>query len=309
MGYTAVIGAVFIDIKGVPFGKYNGRGTNLGKIGFYHGGVSRNIAENLGNIGIGVKFMSMADRTAIGDEVLQRLNGAGVDTSCVARTESGGMGMWLAVLNENGELAGSISQAPDMASLSELFDAAGDEIVKNADSVVLEIDISREISEKVFRTAEKYGKKVYAMVGNMGVILSCPELLCKTDCFICNEIEAGRLFGEDIKSMSPEGVLKAARAGAEKLKIPAVVVTLGENGAVYCDSRTGISGAKAAESAEIVDTTGAGDAFFAAVVGGLMRGLSLPEAVAAGTKLAAMTISSMESSCPKMDGLFKWRAL
>ena len=44
--------------------------------------------------------------------------------------------MWLAVLNENGELAGSISQAPDMASLSELFDAAGDEIVKNADSVV-----------------------------------------------------------------------------------------------------------------------------------------------------------------------------
>ena len=26
MGYTAVIGAVFIDIKGVPFGKYNGQG-------------------------------------------------------------------------------------------------------------------------------------------------------------------------------------------------------------------------------------------------------------------------------------------
>lgn len=304
MDYIAVIGAVFMDIKGVPFGKYDSRGTNLGKIGFHHGGVSRNIAENLGNIGQRVKFMSMADKTPMGDEVLGRLQSAGVDTSCVARTDSGGIGMWLAVLDETGDLAGSISQPPDMTALSVLFDDKGDEIIRNSAGVILEIDISREISEKVFRTAEKYGKKVYAMVGNMGVILSCPELLEKTDCFICNEIEAGRLFGENMESMPPEKVLKAARAGAERLRIPAVIVTLGAGGAVYYDARENTEGIEKAQPARIVDTTGAGDAFFSAAVGSLIRGCSIDKAVRAGTKLAAMTISSMESSCPKTDSFF-----
>ena len=36
---TVVMGVIFVDIKGFPFGEYHATGTNLGSIRFVHGGV------------------------------------------------------------------------------------------------------------------------------------------------------------------------------------------------------------------------------------------------------------------------------
>ena len=40
---TVVMGVIFVDIKGFPFGEYHATGTNLGSIRFVHGGVARNV--------------------------------------------------------------------------------------------------------------------------------------------------------------------------------------------------------------------------------------------------------------------------
>ena len=45
-----VIGCVFVDIKGYPSRTYIPGGRNAGKVRYVHGGVSRNIAEDLGNM-------------------------------------------------------------------------------------------------------------------------------------------------------------------------------------------------------------------------------------------------------------------
>jgi len=45
-----VFGAVFVDIKGYPFNAYIPAGRNEGRVEQVHGGVSRNIAENIGNL-------------------------------------------------------------------------------------------------------------------------------------------------------------------------------------------------------------------------------------------------------------------
>lgn len=44
---TVVMGVIFVDIKGFPFGEYHATGTNLGSIRFVHGGVARNVAEDM----------------------------------------------------------------------------------------------------------------------------------------------------------------------------------------------------------------------------------------------------------------------
>ena len=44
---TVVMGVIFVDIKGFLFGEYHATGTNLGSIRFVHGGVARNVAEDL----------------------------------------------------------------------------------------------------------------------------------------------------------------------------------------------------------------------------------------------------------------------
>ena len=45
-----VIGAVFVDIKGFPEDIYIPDGRNAGRIEDIHGGVSRNVVEDIANI-------------------------------------------------------------------------------------------------------------------------------------------------------------------------------------------------------------------------------------------------------------------
>ena len=42
-----VIGAVFVDIKGYPLSTYIPGGRNAGRIEQVHGGVSRNVVEDI----------------------------------------------------------------------------------------------------------------------------------------------------------------------------------------------------------------------------------------------------------------------
>ena len=84
-----------------------------------------------------------------------------------------------------------------------------------------------------------------------------------------------------------------------------MVVTLGAFGCVYYDSITGDAGYCPAHRVEMVDSTGAGDAFFAGVVSGLTRGLPLGKAAAAGTRLAALTIQTDEACCPSLPDFWE----
>ena len=45
-----VMGAVFVDIKGFPDDVYIPDGRNAGKVEYIHGGVSRNVVEDIANM-------------------------------------------------------------------------------------------------------------------------------------------------------------------------------------------------------------------------------------------------------------------
>ena len=81
-------------------------------------------------------------------------------------------------------------------------------------------------------------------------------------------------------------------------QFPAMVVTMGGKGAVYADC-TGVSGICPARSVQVLDTTGAGDAFCAGVSIGLTYGKTLGDAVEIGTYLAASVFTSSENVCPR----------
>ena len=87
-------------------------------------------------------------------------------------------------------------------------------------------------------------------------------------------------------------------AKIEQAKIPAMVVTMGGDGAVYA-SLDGERGHCPAPKTEVRDTTGAGDAFFSGVAIGLTYGKSLAEACEIGTRLANAVIVTDENVCPR----------
>ena len=68
-----VIGDVFIDIKGYSLSPYIPQGRNAGTVIQIHGGVARNVAENIANIELKPTFISAVDDNAMGDDVIQKL--------------------------------------------------------------------------------------------------------------------------------------------------------------------------------------------------------------------------------------------
>ncbi len=292
-----VIGAVFVDIKGFPDDVYSPTGRNAGRVEIVHGGVGRNVAEDIANVELRPVFVSMVDDTASGAEVLHKLRKHRVNTDYVL-TAPDGMGQWLAVFDNTGDLAGSISKRPDMSPLVGLLDEKGDEIFRDADSVVVEIDMDKEIIKRVLSYAEKYGKKVFAVVSNMVIASQRRDFLQSIDCFVCNLQEAGILFVDDFSEMSPDELCETLAEKVSNAEIPSMVVTLGSRGAVYAD-RSGNRGYFPPETVKVRDTSGAGDAFCAGVAIGLTYGKDIREAVAIGTHLAASVITVSESTCPR----------
>ena len=299
MGRTAVIGVVFVDVKGFPHGKYIPTGRNIGDVKIVHGGVSRNVAQNLANVGNDVTFITMFEPDTLGSGVRANLAANGVDLTYAIEAPAG-MGMWLAVMDENGDLAGSISRQPDSSRLDALFWVRGDEIMQNCDAVVLEIDMRAGIADRVFELAEKHDRDIYVIVGNMSVILKRQPLLPRARLIVMNEIEAGLLFGCTLDPADPERVLEVTRMEAKKRDLKQIVVTLGAHGSIYFDSRNDEAGFVPAEQTHPVDSTGAGDAFFSGTVDGLIHGMKLRDACARGAHLASLTIQTEENTCPRI---------
>ncbi len=292
-----VIGDVFIDIKGYSTSPYIPQGRNAGTIVQLHGGVGRNVVEDIANVELEPTFISLVDDNAMGEDVIQKLKRHKVNTSYMRKVENG-MGTWLAVFDHEGDVVASISKRPDHRPVERILDECGDEIFKNADSIVIEIDTDKEIVKKTFNYAEKYGKKVYALVSNMTIAIERRDFLRRTACFVCNQQEAGILFSEDYEDVTAEELSNILAERIRTAQIPQMVVTMGGDGAVYVDEK-GNRGVYPALKVDVVDTTGAGDAFFSGVCIGLTYGKSLREACGIGTRLASTVICTSENICPR----------
>ena len=292
-----VLGAVFVDIKGYPSEVYIPGGRNAGRVEQVHGGVSRNIAEDIANVELRPTFISLVDDSGAGADVINKLKSHKINTDYI-RVTPNGMGTWLAVFGNNGDVEAAISKRPDLHPILDTLIEHGDEIFSQADSISLEIDIDKDIVKQVFMLAEKYDKPVYAVVSNMRIAVERRDFLRSTHCFVCNQQEAGILFSDDYSDKAPQEMADILAERIKAARIQRMIVTMGEHGAVYAtiDGEKGICPAK---KVDVKDTTGAGDAFFAGATIGLTYGKTMQEACEIGTRLAASVICTSENVCPR----------
>ena len=296
MGIT-VFGAVFVDIKGHPFNTYIPAGRNAGRVEEVHGGVSRNIAEDIANVELRPTFVSLVDESGAGLAVVQKLKRHKVNTDYMEALP-GGMGTWLVVFDHGGDVVASISQRPDLSPIGDILDKRGDEIFRNAHSVVLEIDMDKDLVKRIFRLADKYRIPVYGAISNMSIALQRRHIFKSLDCFVCNEQEAGMLFSADYENLEPEELAAQLEDRIREANIPRMVVTMGSRGAVWADKRGG-HGVCPAIRVDVKDTAGAGDAFMAGTSIGLTYGKTLAESCEIGTRMASAVICTDENVCPR----------
>ena len=292
-----VIGAVFVDIKGYPESNFIPTGRNAGRVEHVHGGVARNVAEDIANCELRPTFVSLVDDTGTGYDVVRKLNDHKVNTQYIRQVRDG-MGTWLVVFDNDGDVYSSISKRPDLMPIADILDEQGDEIFANADSIVIEICVDKEIVKRVFKLAKKYDKKVFAVVANMSIAQQRRDFLQSIDCFVCNIQEAGMLFSDDYSDRTVEQMVEIISQKVIAAQIPSMIVTMGGDGAVYAD-KFGDKGYCPARRVEVKDTTGAGDSFCAGVAIGLTYGKNLAQSCEIGAHLAASVIVTSENVCPR----------
>ena len=246
-------------------------------------------------------FVSLVDNTGSGQDVIDKLTKHKVNTRYIEKVPDG-MGTWLAVFDNDGDVCAAISKRPDTTPLTKLLEEKGDEIFADCDSIAFELDLEKATVKQILRYAKKYNKKVYAAISNMSIAMERRAFLQEIDCFVCNQQEAGLLFSDEYDHMAPEEMCRTLAVNVHSANIPCMVVTMGGEGAVYACSN-GESGVVPAKKVDVIDTTGAGDAFFAGTVIGLTYGKTLPEACEIGSRLAASVICTAENVCPRFRPL------
>ncbi|MEK6648199.1 MAG: ribokinase [Actinomycetota bacterium] len=125
---------------------------------------------------------------------------------------------------------------------------------------------------EAFKTAKKNG--TYTILNPAPAQILPKELLENTDLLIPNEHEASTLTGISIKTVkdAEEAANALRQMGAKE-----VVITLGENGSIYSTNTATIY--QKAFSANVIDTTAAGDAFCGGLAASLDREVPFQQAL------------------------------
>lgn len=158
------------------------------------------------------------------------------------------------------------------------------EIIKQADYILLQLEIPMETVIRTAEIAKAFGKTV---ILNPAPCKTLPEHFYRfIDMLIPNEHEAEQLTGI---SVSEESGCAAAIALLREKGVSNVIITRGEKGCAYNENERIIFCPP--EKTVAVDTTSAGDSFIGGLCCKLALGDNLSKAVKYATKVAAITVS------------------
>ena len=278
-----VLGGINMDLVTVSerFPK-NGETVVGSRFLTYPGGKGANQAVAAVRMGGRVMMVGRVGNDLFGGQLLAALEAAGVDVAGVgvSDTTSG-----IAVIGIDGSSQNRIVQvlgANDTCGKPELERIKT--LLPTASGVLLQLEVSIELSLEVARMAKDLGKRV---ILDPGPVRPLPEKFFEYCSVITpNETEAQALVGFVVADV--DSAARAAEAllakGAES-----AIVTLGDGGCYYATADGGRH--VPAFQVEAVDTVGAGDAFNGALAVALGEGQDFHGAVVTATAAGALAVS------------------
>ena len=297
----AVLGGVNMDLVTYS-SRFPGPGETIAGRRFltYPGGKGANQAVAVARLGARAAMIGRVGDDIFGPQLIDALQTAGVDTSRIAIAPNQTSG--IAVINIDSAAQNRIIQilgANETCGQPEA--AAVADAMQQASVLLLQLEVTPELSARVARAASDIGKTVILDPGPVRPFP--PEMYRACSIITPNETEAEALVGFPVTT--PTDAIRAARILLGR-GVPTAIVKLGSQGAVYVDGAG--AGHQPPFPVTAIDTVAAGDAFNAALAVSLAEGDSLPAAVrfacAAGA-LAVTAAGAMDSMPTRaaVDGL------
>lgn len=280
-GRVVVVGSANVDyIISVARRPEPGETVGEATVEVHGGGKGANQALAAARSGARAELVARLGDDAMGESRLSQLADGGVDVSHVRRTAGTATGLAFITLTPDGE--NSIIVAPGAnAELSpaDIDDAAP--LLEGEAVLLAQLEVPLATVE---RAAQRAGRQVQFVLNCSPFRSLPPELLARVDVLVVNELEAAALAGRPVSSLA-----EARDAGRALVKLgpKSAVITLGAAGSMVVDS--GATEHVPAPPAQVVDTTGAGDAFAGALAARLAAGYGLIEAAVFGGAVGSAT--------------------
>lgn len=290
-----VVGAMAVDAKGQPRQTLAPGPSMPGAVHFAIGGVGRNIAENLARLGVHTTLLSAVGDDAIGRILLDSTARSGVDTTYVVTSKAHRTAGYIAILDQNGVPAYAIDDMAVMQEVTPGLIYRHRRLMRDADMVVLDANLSPRAIASIFDLARKYGCPV--CVDPTAALLAPRFIPHLSDILLMtpNASEAEALTGLDLGQTDAHSLAAALVSSG----VDIAIVSLAELGLYYVTSNE--SGRVPALRRDVVDLTGAGAALTAGVIFGLLNGFEIGEAMRLGVSAAALTIQVPETVYPDLS--------
>ena len=291
--YAVVVGGVNVDIGGRSFGPLVAADSNPGAVRVSLGGVGRNIAHNLSLLGTDVRLL-----TAFGDDLHgQRISAScaelGIDASHALRLAGETTSTYVYLTDPAGEMALAVSDMEICRKITPGYLAANLPLLQNAQVVVADANIP---AESLAYLAENCAAPLFCDPVSTVKAEKLRPILHKIHTLKPNRLEAELLSGVPIRS--PEDVARAADVLTE-MGVHRMFISLGADG-VY--------GAMGKERlllpnlpGKMVNTTGCGDAFMAALVWAYLEGSDLRATALAGLAAGSIAMEYGDTINPAMS--------
>ena len=271
--------------------------------GAFPGGAPCNVAYHLHRLGVPVLPVSAVGRDELGEKLLAHLHSQGLATAAIARHPTAPTGRVTATLGPSGDAHYAIATdvawdhipadgAPLAAAPTAPALVFGSLALRSADNRQALARLAAALpltALRVFDVNLRAPHDDLALVRRFAPLANVLKL---------NSAEAARLAADAPESPGREEA--DARALATQLGVSTVCVTAGARGAglLRADRWTWID----AQPIAVVDTIGAGDAFLAAFLAGLLRGARTDaELLSAACRLGEW-VAAHAGATPAYDG-------
>ena len=291
--YITVVGGANVDIIGSPYEELRMKDSNPGENTISLGGVGRNIGENLVRLGIETLLI-----TAIGNDIYGKLIieesrkiGLNIEESLVLKNEN--TSTYMAILGEDGDMELALSSMGIIEKMGIPFIERKREIIEKSALCILDTNIRSELLEYLVRNfnvkffldtvSTTKAEKVKNILGNFHTIKP-------------NKLEAEILSGIKINNMED---LRNVGAYFVNKGVKRVFITLGEDGVYYFDGE--IEKYINPPDIRVLNATGAGDAFMAALAYAYIHNLDIENTIKFAMTTSILTLENQYTINPNLS--------
>lgn len=292
--YVTVIGGSNMDIQGFPVNPLVMYDSNPGKVEISLGGVGRNIAENISRLNVNTKLISAIGNDLYGNTILSQCKDLNIDISDCFISDEYATSIYISILNNDKDMQLAISHMDIIEKLDESFIHSKYSSINNSNAIVIDTNLSQDTIEFITRTYSHL--PIFVDTVSTAKCKKIDNILHRFEGIKLNKYEAEKLSG--IKINTIEDAKISSEYFIEK-GVGSVFITLGSDG-VYCANKhesLHIEGIKI----NIVNATGAGDAFMAGIIYGFMNNLTLSETAKFSVGASILALSHKNTINPNIS--------